>query len=450
MVAIRRRVALLAVLLSLALPLSAPAAAGAAVPEHLGSIGPGGRLDSDAVVANGSGVWEYTFDLVRKVNAIRVSADLSQRDTCVTVNLFTPNGAAVEPGLTDFPTICGIGQTFNVELSIDRPALGRWRIEVVTTDVDDLAFRLRVLSEGKAKQPKVLLPNLVPWTPFDLGFVAPGSDHPGTANDTQNLPGDPTVSCHPDEEPGAAACLRFSAGVFNVGDGPMYIRFVGDDAIQLAFTRDSTPEQYFDNEAHGRFVATPAGHGEWHEFHDHRHLGDFVEYELLEVVDGGTGQLATVGTGDKHGYCTFSQQIRDWGLANQDHQYPSFTGAGQFCLDYMTLERGWGDVYRWQRPGQYVSFTSIAEPDGTMPAGLYVIRVTVDPLDNIVETNESDNVGYALVRVIDGGGPGLDTVLACEEGLGRSPWDPSRVVLADRFEWAKRALDPGYEPPGCD
>ena len=34
-------------------------------------------------------------------------------------------------------------------------------------------------------------------------------------------------------------------------------------------------------------------------------------------------------------------------------------------------------------------------------------------------------------------------------GLGASPWDSSKSVIGDRFEWAKLAADPGYVAPAC-
>jgi hypothetical protein len=307
-----------------------------------------------------------------------------------------------------------------------------------------------VLVESKERQPKELLPNLVPWTPWEFGFVAPGSDNPGTDNDSHNLPGDPTVSCHPEEEPGAESCLRFSAGIYNLGDGPMLVLFQDDQAFQVAFHKDSTAGYYLDNLGTARYSISAAGTGEWHDFHQHRHVGDFVEYRLFAVEDVETGDLSAVGTGDKHGYCTFSQQLNTWDAGGQDHQYASFLDGGEFCNDFMTLERGWGDIYRWQRPGQYVSYASIAETDGTMPAGLYVLQFTVDPLNRIRETSEADNVGYTLVRVVDGGGPGQDSVIECETGLGSDPWDVDKVVIDDRFEWAKVAENPAYVAPSCD
>ena len=70
-----------------------------------------------------------------------------------------------------------------------------------------------------------------------------------------------------------------------------------------------------------------------------------------------------------------------------------------------------------------------------MTAGRYLVRLTVDPADHIAETDETNNVGYALIEVVDGGGPGQDTVVVCEQGMGSDPADPDATVVADRFAW---------------
>ena len=164
--------------------------------------------------------------------------------------------------------------------------------------------------------------------------------------------------------------------------------------------------------------------------------------------DAAAGDLAPLDEGGKHGYCTFSQQVADWASTAQDPQYASFPD-GPYCDAAMTLERGWGDLYRWQRPGQYLAYDRVAEPDGSMRAGRYLVRLTVDPEDHIAETDETNNVGYALIEVVDGGGPGQDTIVLCEQGTGPDPWDGSATVVADRMSWAVEAVDPGRAAPTC-
>lgn len=414
----------------------------------LGGIGLGERLEVDgAYVGNSTEQSTYYFDVEAR-GRLRVSLDLSNRDDCIDFMLFGPDGSPASSAV-DYPYVCptdGTGQVFNIEQSVPKAMPGRWVLIMRPLDTRDLALRARItLQPSKVSQPRLLKPDLVPWLPWELGFAAPSSPNPGTANDRDNVAGDPTLSCHPEEESEATYCLRFSAGVYNVGDGPMYVTFRDDVAYQHTYMRDASPLDYFDNERRGKFIESQAGTGEWHPFHDHRHLSEFVQYELFAV--SGT-DLVPVGAGQKHGYCTFSQQIRDWDSAAQDPQYASYPG-GEFCNDGMTLERGWGDIYRWQRPGQYLPYDQAADLDGSMTAGSYVIRFTVDPADRIDETSDDNNVGYSLIKVIDGGGPGEDDVIVCEQGLGLDPWDPAKKVEQDRFFWVKQLIDPTYSTPVC-
>ena len=288
----------------------------------LGSVAPGGRLDAPSTfVATGSDTWTYDFDVAAGRGRLRVALDLSNRDDCVILELVDPRGLAVAPASHDNPAVCPeagrSGQAFGLEQSVADPVVGRWRATVDITDARALSLRLRVAFEAgsAAEAGRPLPPDLVPWLPWEFGFAAPASDRPGTANDRVNQPGDPAVSCHPVEEPDDTRCLRFSAGMYNVGAGPMYVSFRGDDAYQHVYHGDATPQTFADNEQEGRFTEAAAGRGEWHEFHFHRHLADFVLYELFAVSDA-AGTLTPVDTGNKHGYCTFSQQIHDWAAAD--------------------------------------------------------------------------------------------------------------------------------------
>ena len=80
------------------------------------------------------------------------------------------------------------------------------------------------------------------------------------------------------------------------------------------------------------------------------------------------------------------------------------------------LSVGWGDVYRWQRPGMYVEF-------GGQPNGRYVVRSIVDAEHRVLETNDGDNVSYAYIEVQG------RTIELLERGWGLDPWDPDKVVF---------------------
>jgi hypothetical protein len=391
----------------------------------------------------------YPFGVAVGGATLRVAIDSSKRGECFGLELRDPDGQRVsgffEPG---FPYVCpeeiGSPQIYTLELGVPEAVAGTWELRAIGAEVTDWAYRLRAVLERPGRPRRGLLrPNVVPWLPSEFGFVAPASDTPGTAIDRQNPPGEPGVSCHVEEAPDIH-CLRFSSGISNVGDGPLFIEFVDDRAFQHIYRADETPEFYGDNEEDGAYMERIAGSGEWHPAHFHRHYRDMVLYELF-AVDG--QRLAPLGDGRKHGWCAFSQRFERWSNTRQDNQFASFPGGenDRYCDTAFTLERGWGDQYRWQRPGQYVPYDEVAEAGGTMRDGLYLVRVTADPEHRLSETRENDNVAYALVKVVEGG----TRVVVCETGRGASPWDRRRTVVPDPFLWADLLRDPAFTPEPC-
>jgi hypothetical protein len=174
----------------------------------------------------------------------------------------------------------------------------------------------------------------------------------------------------------------------------------------------------------GTSIVRRAGDFEFHNTHGHVHTKDIIYTELYKVTNAETGQMWAAGEGKKLGYMPADQALADWYKFNQAAKGTSRI-AGSPCEDNtnngLGLSAGWGDVYRWQRPGNYVDF-------GTNGDGLYVVRITADPIGHILESNESNNTGYTYVRVTG------DQVEILEYGRGMSPWDPNKEVLTPRFE----------------
>ena len=409
----------------------------------------------------------YTVDVAGSGGTLRIAMESSKRGECFGLEVRDPDGARQPHGGFKFicPEVASVfpnPQSYNIETFVGNARGGSWEIRVLGIEVEDWAYRVRAALEGPPlPEPELLTPNLTPWLPSEFGFVAPASPQAGTAPDYLNPPGPPGVGCHQDDGSSAAKpskCLRFSSGVYNNGDGPLYLQFGADDsATQRVFYSRGTPGQYGGPDS--TYLERQAGTAQFHAEHGHRHFQDMVRYQLFQVSDSlPTGLsrpkkvLTEVGEGNKHGYCTFSQRIERWSQLSQDGQlasFPPFAFGARPCDQAMTLERGWGDLYRWQRPDQYVPYDGVADPDGTMRAGFYVVRVTVDPEDRLLETRESDNTGYAYIRVVDGLLPHSDTVVVCELGYGKSPWDASKKVVPDAFSWATQLTVPAVQPAAC-
>ena len=115
------------------------------------------------------------------------------------------------------------------------------------------------------------------------------------------------------------------------------------------------------------------------------------------------------------------QLFADWFTFSQEEgQYiEGVSSSRSVGASTFGLSVGWGDVYRWQRPGQYVEFAGNGD-------GLYVVRSIVDVKNHVLESNEHNNAGYALIQVTG------DSVRIIERGQGMSPWDAGKKVFTDR------------------
>lgn len=420
--------------------------------------------DPCAVPSSISNCFRYDFQ-VTEPGELRVAVDASNRGDCFGFELSDPTGYS-----RTFPTSCpvlggsatddGTGlrafHAYTIErvLELSSQDVGVWQLRVVAGDVSDWAFRVRAGLDVGEDEPDVLTPNLRPWLPSEFGFAAPASPTSGYAMDHENPAGPGLESCTSSEE--HEHCLRFSSGLTNIGNGPLFISFdtESNTGTQYVFRRDETRGFYTDNLENGAYDTYDAGTAGFHEFHGHRHINDMVLYELFEVTDTQRGKMDPKGkhlmeatNGEKEGYCSIDHGFGDWMSFYQDGWLSAHKQLIGDCAGALALSTGWGDMYRWQRQGQYVPYDQVAEPDGTMRPGLYVVRVTIDPEGRVVETNEKDNVGYALIEVVEDGGRTQVTI--CERGIGPHPWSPHARAQAEPFWWTILRSSQAPRPGEC-
>ena len=349
---------------------------------------------------------------------LRIGLDASMRNDGFSLQVVPPSGntrSAVN------------SNAFNSELFFDDPPTGIYTVLVrpVSTENSEFAIRAKLEKVLPVRQPNedgLLPPNLRPTAPYELGFAAPINplNGPFLAPDDANPPvavgGHGPVSCSPDEtlDDQVVRCLRFSFGLANIGPGNFDVRSTGGGGL----TGGTSPLIQCVERPAGTPIARPAGTTTFHPTHLHDHYNDLIMVELHRVTDAQAGTMVPAGDGRKLGYSPADQSIADWFAFNQNERGTS--GSAGTCQDgaatLFGLSVGWGDVYRYQRAGNFVDF-------GVNLDGLYVIRLVIDPLDNVLEANETDNVGYTYVRVT------LDSIEVLEHGRGLSPWDPNKHVL---------------------
>jgi hypothetical protein len=374
----------------------------------------------------------FTLKVPAGGRRLRVAYDTPSRENSFDLELTAPDGTV---------TTTSGSNVFDAEALAAKPAAGDWRVRVIPRGATHALVRMRAKLEA-APEPKPagatpLLPNLKAVPPYEFGFVAPANPAnaaypPDTVNPPLSAAGVAPMECTIDEMApitlgggGATSCLRFTSGPMNVGDGPFLKTFAfASDAAASRLHADGPyirgdSRQIIVN-ADGKEWTRPAGTYSFHTTHAHFHDDGILTYELFKV-DGAT--LTPAGNGTKSGFCPADQLMGRWRSFAQDRpgdygDGDTATGSCYGAADdgLLSLTRGWGDVYRWQRPGQYVEW-------GNNTDGLYVVRATVDQSNTTLETNEHDNSAYAFIRVT---GRRVDEL---ERGQGLSPFDPEKIVF---------------------
>lgn len=372
--------------------------------------------------------FSYPIRVAAGGSRLRVAIDTPDRSNQFELDLLDPSG-------TQQASVANTGQSqFDMEAYVAHPVAGTWTARVVPQHVENASFRLRAKLERspiRYGHKTLLLPNLQVTPPYEFTFVAPANPANVYAPDSANPPltafGLAPLSCTPDETVGlgptlvpssthVTRCLRFTTGPRDAGPGPFEIDYdpVGAD-FGILQSGPAYQRLYYSD---GSSFLRRAGEFQFHAVHGHYHYTGFLRFQLFHVVPGHA--LTPAGSGTKIGLCPADELFADWHVFNQE-ETTTFTAncgysGGEASLG---LNVGWGDVYRWQRPGQYVDFTG----DGD---GYYLLQVTVNASHLVLTVPDDQNIGYAYVHVVG------DRVDILERGQGNSPWDPRKRVFTDQ------------------
>lgn len=178
---------------------------------------------------------------------------------------------------------------------------------------------------------------------------------------------DPTL------EPGRMH-LRLSNGTANIGAGKLHLFGVlpanpdgSQDVMQRVFGENNT----FEDRLAGKFL--------FHDGHNHIHFVDWGAYRIREILPGdGVGPI--VAEGNKTSFCIIDLGVYNSGL-------PNYNPAGEFHSCSSTIQGlsvGWIDVYSKYLAGQSIDITGVAP-------GQYWLESEVDPLDHVLESDETNN-----------------------------------------------------------
>lgn len=204
-----------------------------------------------------------------------------------------------------------------------------------------------------------LLPDLVPWASPEQGYL---HDYVIDGN-----------------------LLRFSTSLANAGEGALEVR----GTTVLPNGRRQVAQRIYDSD--GGFQERLAGEFTFHPGHGHLHFDGYAVYHLRNKTPaGGVGEI--VASSGKISYCLIDVT-----------PYPadSQTPANYFhCLDDITpqgISPGWADVYHRTLPDQWINISTVFDGD-------YWLEITVDPENQLLESNEENNTERIEVTIENGPG----------------------------------------------
>ena len=171
--------------------------------------------------------------------------------------------------------------------------------------------------------------------------------------------------------------LRFSAIIVNIGSGPFQLTARRADTSTTTWAAEQV---IFDDLGGTRSVSIPAQFVYSGDGHNHWHFKDLQNYELDRLDNG-----VLVGTGHKSGFCLPG--------APSSAVYAKGGCGTQASLSLtMGLSVGWGDLYAWRLPDQYIDITGLT-------AGRYRLWATADNGDRFVESNNANNTTRADLEI---------------------------------------------------
>lgn len=277
--------------------------------------------------------------------------------------------------------------------------------------------------DSKPHPLRQLLPDLESRPQRNLGF------DPGGVFFDEISPDFP--SCYQTEviEENAHNCLRFDQIFANTGEGAMELRFsvphgstaTHFDAFQRIYWSDST----------NHYSDVFAGQVEFHPEHGHYHYDSFGLSRLWRVDIFGkkagvqplrerrlkrTVQISLARSGRKVSFCMADTEIDSWarkGDGPRTYNAPDclLPASSDAVNDYYLqgITAGWGDIYDWYLPDQYIEVTGVAD-------GLDILETLADPDRRLKEEKENNNCVSIFVRLA-----GMGSAAPKATILGRGP-----------------------------
>jgi hypothetical protein len=216
-------------------------------------------------------------------------------------------------------------------------------------------------------------------------------------------------SCYLDETfaTHALRCLRFTSEVDNVGAAPLTLRIRWAQTSPqpgAAMVPGECQAEQVIRRTDGSTTHRPAGACTWHWQHAHFHYVNFVEFTLHKVnADGTTGEQIAKSLKESFcladdGYFGFGTPGPNWPrdyVGQPDCNVPS-TPTAQAPEAWVTMgvSPGWGDIYTWDTPSQFIDITNT-------PPGVYDIVSVANPAGKLLVAGPAKTCGATRIKLTD-------------------------------------------------
>jgi hypothetical protein len=322
-----------------------------------------------------------------------------------------------DPSGTQVAAASGIGANGQA-VAVKPVVAGAYTVAVTMTYAFDTAAsyvgEVRVMTGSswrtpscRTKKPCALLPALKVFPPTDVHVdgIPPAASTPLGFPFPVDIP--TGFSCYVDEraQTGATRCLRFTSEVDNVGAGLLQLQVpwlttTGKSGFVPGQCVATQVIAYSDGSSRSR----AAGPCEFHPQHAHFHYKDFVAFSLHSVrADGTTGP--TVAASLKESFCLADDGYTGFGspgpnsprtyVGQPDCNVPSLpTGAPPDALVHMGLSPGWGDIYTWDTPSQFIDISRT-------PAGTYDIVARANPTRALLLSGVQQSCATTRITLTD-------------------------------------------------
>jgi Lysyl oxidase len=217
------------------------------------------------------------------------------------------------------------------------------------------------------------------------------------AFETRNVSiGPETCDFYETTEQGAERCLRYDTIVANFGHGALELRY---DATGIG-TNQNLYQRIFRTD--GTYRDIVADEYVLHPTHAHFHYANFAQGHIWKSNKKGKKRgKQPVRSGNKAGFCLIDIEDHRQGTEyDQEGHYNDLdtcfplTAEGASLSQVNGLSVGWADVYGSSLTDQYIEVTGVRD-------GYYLLEVEVDPLDTVLELDNSDNSAYSLILIKD-------------------------------------------------